>query len=256
MVDTEYKQLVDLAAMAGKIMLENGAEIYRVEDTIRYILSVSGLETKQAFVLSTGLMISLGDPAIDAITVIRRVENRGTHLNAISKVNEISRDFYMGKLSLDEAYVQIKGLQANQYPSWLKDIAMIFVSAFFTGMFGGNAVDMVIAGGVGVLLAVWTWLTRGIRMHGMIRDFIGSFLVSVSAAGFLRIPGVAGHLNLIIIGAIMVMVPGAAITNAIRDTLHGDYSAGGAKILEAFVKAAMIALGVYCGLFMMGGRLV
>ena len=90
MVDTEYKQLVDLAAMAGKIMLENGAEIYRVEDTIRYILSVSGLETKQAFVLSTGLMISLGDPAIDAITVIRRVENRGTHLNAISKVNEIS----------------------------------------------------------------------------------------------------------------------------------------------------------------------
>ena len=51
----------------------------------------------------------------------------------------------------------------------------------------------------------------------------------------------------------MLLVPGAIITNAIRDTLHGDYAAGNAKILEAFVKAAMIALGVYVGLLITGG---
>lgn len=255
MAELDYKMLVDLAALAGKIMLENGAEIYRVEDTIRYILSVSGLETKQAFVLSTGLMISLDDPSIDAITVIRRVESHGTNLNTITQVNEISRQFYMGKISLQDAHYQVKNLKVNQYPGWLKDLALIFVSAFFTGMFGGNAVDMILAGVLGALMAVWTWLTRGARMHTVIRDFIGSFLMSAGAVGLLRIPEVSGHLNLIIIGAIMAMVPGAAITNAIRDTLHGDYSAGGAKILEAFVKAAMIALGVYCGLYIMGGSL-
>ena len=69
----DYKLIIDTAALAGMIMLENGAEIYRVEETINYILKTSGLKTTQSFVVSTGLMISLDDPAIDALTVIRRV---------------------------------------------------------------------------------------------------------------------------------------------------------------------------------------
>ena len=53
----------------------------------------------------------------------------------------------------------------------------------------------------------------------------------------------------------MVLVPGAAITNAIRDTLHGDYASGNANILEAFAEAAMIALGVYVGLIVTGATM-
>lgn len=63
--------------------------------------------------------------------------------------------------------------------------------------------------------------------------------------------GVGMHIDRIIIGAIMVLVPGAAITNAIRDTLHGDYTSGNANILQAFAEAAMIALGVYVGLLLL-----
>ena len=62
----DYKLLIDTAALAGMIMLENGAEIYRVEETIDYMLKTSGLKTTQAFVVSTGFMISLDDPSIDA----------------------------------------------------------------------------------------------------------------------------------------------------------------------------------------------
>ena len=67
----DYKLLIDTAALAGMIMLENGAEIYRVEETIDYMLKTSGLKTTQAFVVSTGFMISLDDPSIDALTVVR-----------------------------------------------------------------------------------------------------------------------------------------------------------------------------------------
>ena len=38
----DYKLLIDTAALAGMIMLENGAEIYRVEETIDYMLKTSG----------------------------------------------------------------------------------------------------------------------------------------------------------------------------------------------------------------------
>ena len=77
----DYKLLIDTAALAGMIMLENGAEIYRVEETIDYMLKTSGLKTTQAFVVSTGFMISLDDPSIDALTVVRRVDRGATNLN-------------------------------------------------------------------------------------------------------------------------------------------------------------------------------
>ena len=118
----DYKLLIDTAALAGMIMLENGAEIYRVEETIDYMLKTSGLKTTQAFVVSTGFMISLDDPSIDALTVVRRVDRGATNLNMIAQVNDISRKFYKGIISLEEAFSQLKHLKKNQYPWWLKDI--------------------------------------------------------------------------------------------------------------------------------------
>ena len=60
-----------------------------------------------------------------------------------------------------------------------------------------------------------------------------------------------GHLinmDVVIISSIMPLVPGVAITNAVRDTLQGDYLSGMARILEVFLKAAAIALGVGVGI--------
>ena len=86
----DYKLLIDTAALAGMIMLENGAEIYRVEETIDYMLKTSGLKTTQAFVVSTGFMISLDDPSIDALTVVRRVDRGATNLNKAFKEESVS----------------------------------------------------------------------------------------------------------------------------------------------------------------------
>ena len=60
------------------------------------------------------------------------------------------------------------------------------------------------------------------------------------------------NMDTVIISAIMPLVPGVAITNAIRDTLQGDYLSGGARVLEAFLKAASIALGVGIGMALFG----
>ena len=229
----DYKLLIDTAALAGTIMLESGAEIYRVEETINYILKTSGLKTSEAFVVSTGIMISLDDPSIDALTVIRRVNKGATNLNVIAQVNDISRKFYMRIISLEEAFSQLKHLKKSQYPWWLKDICTVFVVAFFAGMYGGDFKDM-----------------AAIALNPLINDLVASIVISVIAFVMVHV-GIGSHIDRIIIGSIMVLVPGAAITNAIRDTLHGDYASGNANILQAFTEAAMIALGVYVGLLLL-----
>ena len=63
-------------------------------------------------------------------------------------------------------------------------------------------------------------------------------------------------MDTIIISAIMPLVPGVAITNAVRDTLQGDYITGSSRMLEAFIKAASIALGVGIGMMLFGSKFI
>ena len=40
----DYQALIEMAVLAGEIMLVSGAEVYRIEDTVSRILKQSGLE--------------------------------------------------------------------------------------------------------------------------------------------------------------------------------------------------------------------
>ena len=48
-----YSKLMDTAILAGEIMLKSGAESYRVEGTMNYILKTSNLEITEAFAITT-----------------------------------------------------------------------------------------------------------------------------------------------------------------------------------------------------------
>ena len=100
----DYMLLAETALLAGEIMLVSGAEIYRVEDTMIRILRTSGLERAEAFVVATGIIVTLSDPQIKPISLVRRVSEKNTNLGNISEINEISRRYCGGLISLDEAY--------------------------------------------------------------------------------------------------------------------------------------------------------
>ena len=73
-------------------------------------------------------------------------------------------------------------------------------------------------------------------------------IMTLFTMGVMNIAMPSINMDIVIVSAIMPIVPGVAITNAIRDTLQGDYLSGCARILEAFLKAASIALGVGIGM--------
>ena len=113
--NAECKLVLDTAVLAGKIMLQSGAEIHRVEDTIHRILKVSGMKTAEAFVMPTGLIVTLDDPRMDSMTVVKRIKTRGTNLSRIAEVNDISRRFCSGNISLEEAFHSLKHMKQYTY---------------------------------------------------------------------------------------------------------------------------------------------
>ncbi len=244
----DYKLLLDTAVMAGELMLENGAETYRVEDTMHRILSLSDLKIAEVFVTMTGFVATLDDPSIDSMTVVRRISSRSTNLDIIHRVNTISREFCTGNISLKDAFHEIRDIKRT--PS--KPRAFLFsttvITASFTLTFGGGFWEIVVSAMAGFLMALCLYLCRRCRMQNFLSMLLSAAVLSASASLGARLLPVPGTLDNIVIGAIMPLVPGVAITNAVFDTLNGDYLSGIARTLEAFVIAAAVAIGIGLGL--------
>lgn len=234
---------MNTAILAGEIMLRSGAETYRVEDTIHHILRMADAQTVETIVLTTGIFATLDDPGIEAITVIRRVESRGTNLNRIAMVNAVSRRFCGGEMTLEEAYDELKGMKGKQYRRVLYNLATICVCAGFAPLFEGGTLEIAGAAAVGLILALIVTVGKKLQIHGFIQDVLAAAGVAFMAI-YLKWNIPQMNMDTVIISGIMPLVPGVAITNAIRDTLQGDYLSGAARIVEAFLTAAAVALGV------------
>ncbi len=247
----DYRKLADTAMLAGTIMLRGGAETNRVEDTMQRILNTSGAGTTEVLVLSTALMLTIDDPSISAISKMQRISSRGTNIGNICVVNQLSRQYCGGEISLDEMYRELKLLkEANRYPEWLCHVCTMLTVVMFTLLLGGKAVEALLSVVSAVVLVAFQILVSKLQlnqfMFHMASLACATFFVTALVGGF----SIPCNLELIIAGTAMPSLPGVAITNAIRDTLHGDYISGSARVMEAFVRAISCAVGIGAGLYL------
>lgn len=255
----ETGRILHIATYAGQIILENGGETYRVEETISRICQSFGIEVAEGFVTPTGIMASASKTPADVRSVIKRVKHRTVNLDKIARVNELSRQNIIYPMPLDDFYeklVEIDGKKAHK-PKVVIGAAAVAAAAF-TVMFGGNLSDAFAALLVGLIARLITVSISGMGVNdffvnlagGAIMTFLGLFTVWV---------GIGEHTPLIIIGSLMLLVPGLAITNAIRDTLAGDLVAGVTRGAEAIMIAVTLAAGsgIVVGLWMqfLGGNI-
>lgn len=239
----EVKRLVLLATMAGKIMIQNGAETYRVEETIQKLCESQDIKYADAFVLPTGIFVSL-EYDDDMFTYFSRVSSSKIDLDKIDLVNEFSREFVKGELSINEGIRMLK--QINKTPNYnniTKTISGAFASACFASLFGGNVEDFIASFIISLTTIIILKKLEKYKMTFFINNFLGSILVTLFTILFLKI-GIGSNMDKVIIGSITFMLPGVAITNAMRDTMSGDFTSGLSRGLEAVFSALAIAFGV------------
>lgn len=247
----DYKLLMNTAVLAGVVMLRSGAETYRVEETITHILRTAQVETVETVVLTTGIFVTMDNPDMESISVIKRVESRGMNLNRIERANAVSRRYCAGEMTLEEAYAELKTIKGRQYKRMVYNLATIGVCSGFPPLFGGSWEEIAGAAAAGVILAMIITIGKCLHIQGFILNAFSAFGVALTAI-FLKNGFPTMNMDIVIISSIMPIVPGVAITYAIRDSLQGDYLAGAARSMEAFMTAAAIALGVGVGMAVTG----
>lgn len=252
-----YRKLLDMAVMAGEIMIRSGAETHRVEDTLQRILSTSNFAHAESFVFTTGLIVTLSDPASETLSITQRISGTSLNLGRVTEVNSVSRDFCDGKITLDEAMERLRAIKnKRQYSNFLTMIGIVLASSGFSIVFGGSFLDALGAVFCGLLLSfVLLVLAPRIRKTFIV-SMISAAVITIGATAFSYFAGewtgIAFHSQYMIVGSMMPLVPGLALTNAIRDTLQGDYISAGSRTIEALMIATSVALGVGAGLSLSG----
>ncbi|VYU06388.1 threonine/serine exporter [Clostridium tertium] len=238
----DLNEILHVATFAGKIMLESGGETYRAEEIVWRICKIYGVEEAESFVTTTGVMVSICHDG-KTHSLIRRVSTRTIDLDKVHKVNDLSRNIVNRGLTVSELKEQLKLIDNGERYSDKTSILISALGAFcFVFLFGGELREALAAFLIGLVIKS---VSIKFASLGINQFFINSICAGVAAiiAIFLLKSNLIVDLDKTIIGSIMLLVPGLAITNAIRDTISGDLLAGLTRAVEAFLVAISIAIG-------------
>ncbi|MEG0157447.1 MAG: threonine/serine exporter family protein, partial [Anaerovoracaceae bacterium] len=245
MIEPKKKRILKLAVQAGKIMMKSGAEIYRVEDTITRICKACNMPNVEVFATPTGIFVSIdsGEDHSDVLTYVSRLRGAATDLKKISDINAFSRRFTTTDLSIEAGLAELAKIeQQKPFPYGVRLLGAALVSSFFSAIFSASVIAAVCAFGIGLVSYVIAAFLERYDINYFIKGFCccASATVLALSCGAL---GLTHNYSAIIIGTMMLFVPGAAITNSIRDLLSGDMLSGMARMTEAFVVAVSLAAG-------------
>ena len=257
----DVKKVVDLALEAGRILLKNGAEIFRVDETITRICRRFHVEYVDTFILSHAIFVSAENGMEEAYTKVKQVPLSSTHLGIVAEVNELSREIAGGFVSIEEAKERLRRI--DQMPakrSYFQVLAAGMGSGSFGYLLGATALESVIAFGIGCILYMWVLTAKKYNISKMLVNIIGGVIITVLALAALHLPFAAPvKIDGMIIGGIMPLVPGLAFVNAIRDIADSDFLSGTVRMIDALLVFVYIAVGVGFALSVynnMGGGLM
>ena len=235
--------LIDLASDLGYELAMSGAETFRVEESVSRVLSAYGLNA-EVFAIPNYLIVTVLTKKGLPITRMRRIGSHGNDLDSVERLSALGRSFCRNTPAPQEAQQQLADTLANRraYSPAMLGLGN-FLGAFgFCLFFGGSVPDALCAGVCGLLVGLVTGVLGKRRVSQFFITIAAAFFMAWLAYG-LGVARICQRTDAVIIGALMILVPGLLFTNAMRDIIYGDTNSGLNRVVQVFLVAAAIALG-------------
>ena len=239
----DYYLLTDLTARIAYHLALSGAETFRIEETMRRIIGAYGIEC-QAFAIPNCVMVSLEAANGKPLMVMKRVGFHGNNLEAVEKLNALSRRICAETPAPEVAAQWLKETLAERrtYSVAAYYLGNFLGAAGFCPVFGGTMRDSLWAGLMGLIIGFVTRQMDRWETNPFVSTITAAFAMAVPAylaAGFHLID----YVDAVIIGSLMILVPGLLITNSMRDIIYGDTNSGINRIVQVLLSALAIAMG-------------
>lgn len=239
----DYNTLLEMATDIGYRLAMSGAETFRVEESINRIMATYGIAS-EVFAIPNYLVVSIETADGKPMTRMRRIGYHGNDLDSVEKYSNLSRRICTQKPTPQDA-VQWMHETDNakiRYRLPGRLLGHFLGAAGFAVFFGGSLTDAVCAGICGILVGLVNSFTDKLKVNPFFSTIAASFLMAFTAY-LLGTAGIAENPDSVVIGTLMILVPGLLFTNAMRDIIFGDTNSGVNRIVQVLLVAAAIALG-------------
>lgn len=268
----QSRRALELVTRIGEVLLKNGGEIFRVQQTMQLVAKAYGIPGFQVYVLANGLFVSMqeegrtitrpvesGDAAgqehlfgqehlasqAHLASQVRYVPLSSVHLGRVAAVNNLSREIVAQKYTVEEASRKIEQIDKLPFTSNAVQTLMSGLGAgAFCILFGGSMLDSAAAFLSGLVLWIFVLFLTARGANKIMVNILASALVTAMGVLFFHLFSFGNSMDMIVIGSIVPLLPGVPLTNSIRDYLNGDYLSGTIRMIDAVLVACCIALGV------------
>ncbi|MGL5414494.1 MAG: threonine/serine ThrE exporter family protein [Clostridium sp.] len=244
--------ILSFALDIGENMLKCNAEINRVEDTVIRICKSYGDVEVDIFAIKTLIIATIRDKEGYSFSENRRVYSSEFNLEKLEELNSISRNICYNKPSKEEIKETLKEFQLHGFAGRKKNlIGGILGASGFCVYFGGNLRDAL---AVGIIAIIFFYINKyGSKFiaNQMVSTTVLSFIIGCLAIVSVRI-GIGVHVDKIIIGDVMLVIPGMAMVTGFRDMLSGDILAGTFRLVETMLITVGITAGFALALYLGG----
>lgn len=239
----DYEILLDLVTDLGYSLAMSGAETFRVEESINRILTTYGIES-EVFAITNCMTVSIKTPDGKTVTRMKRIGFHGNDLDTVERYSNLSRRICTQKPSPETALQWLEETHSSRikYKLPLYLLGNILGAAGFAVFFGGTLMDALCAALCGMLVGLTDHFFGKFGTNQFFKTIVCAFIMTVGG-NIAGVFGLADNTDTVIIGTLMILVPGLLFTNAMRDIIFGDTNSGINRIVQVLLIAAAIALG-------------
>lgn len=251
----DYKRLLQAILDICEEMVVAGAEVSRAENSVERMCESYGGTRANAFITMSNIQVTFESPEGEIITQIRRVVRYEADFDKLDYLNDLSRYICANNPDVDEIRQRFDQVMGRKKLSPLMQfLGAILTASGFTVFFGGGWEDALAAAIMGFFIGAIKHFMGGKEKNEIVYCFVVSLVGGVIAVLCVA-AGIGVNLDKIMIGGIMLLIPGIALTNAIRDMLIGDTTSGLLRLVNSLLVAAAVACGFALAIITLGGML-
>lgn len=250
-VPTDADTILSIALDIGEEILRCGGEVHRVEDTVVRVCRAYGAASAEVFAITSLIIAEIKMPDGTGVAHTRRVPGAYNHMARLEACNALSRAVCQNPMSVEEFTARMETVRHYRpVPEWMHYVAAVLAVGGLSVFFGGTLRDGLAAAVIGLFMTLISRVSPR-RMGGFMRTLVSSLVAGLLAVLAVK-GGVGQNVDKIIMGTIMLEIPGLSFGNALRDMLGGDTLAGSMRFVQAILQALIIAIG-YMSALAIGG---
>lgn len=244
---TYFDKVLAVAIEVGCGLLSCGCPVGRVELAVEYICNAYGAAAVSVSTFPSMIIAGVRIADGSQVSQLKRVYSISNNFAKMEAYNQLSRDICQKKYPVDQAAKLVADLRTSHNPGKLLTALSAGIGAgAFTVFYGGSLIDAIPGGLIGGLMAYLSCVFARLAFNSYARTFMLSLVggvLSTFMCWLISLTGLTAHLSTVMMGTIMVVIPGLLLCNAIRDLFSGDTYSGASELLNAILTTLAIVAG-------------